>query len=217
MKITDLKAVERQVRFEGSPAQKAILLEILASAGALMRGHFVLLSGQHSSHFLRFRALGKNASHLQRIAGTLTGRMEEAGIVSDAILSPESAGYLLGDALSVVTGAQLAVARLDSQRRPTTELALGKMKPGARVVLVNDIVTSGSSMDTLCALVEASGGKVTGVVAFATASSKVFHRWCRARDVPGLFLFEALWDLWNPSNCEMCNANDPAIPAAELN
>ena len=188
----------------------------LAETGALLHGHFGLHGGKHTDYFIRFRALSRSTELLGLVADHLVTRVEPD---VTTVIVPESAGFFLGDALATRLGATVAVARTDLQRRPARSLYNGTIHRGDRVLVVNDVVTTGTSLEPLLELAADRGATVTGVLVFGALDGPGFRSMLNRRQVPGDHLLEAgpAWALREPEECPACARGEPLLPAAELN
>ncbi len=188
----------------------------LAETGALLHGHFGLHGGKHTDYFIRFRALSRSTELLGLVADHLVTRVEPD---VTTVIVPESAGFFLGDALATRLGATVAVARTDLQRRPARSLYNGTIHRGDRVLVVNDVVTTGTSLEPLLELAADRGATVTGVLVFGALDGPGFRSMLNRRQVPGDHLLEAgpAWALRDPEECPACARGEPLLPAAELN
>lgn len=192
----------------------------LVASGALLRGHFGLQVGKHTEYFIRFRALARDEDVIAAIASHL---LSTVTIPDDAIvLVPESAGYFLGEAIRAKAGGNvtLAVARTDIERRPARSLLHGALPAGRPVVVVNDVVTTGASLEPLLDLVGDQGGTVAAALVFGALDGTGFRAMLSRRRIAGDHLIEAgpAWAVLDPGLCPACAAGGPPlIPAAELN
>ena len=128
------------------------------AAGALREGHFVLSSGLHSPVFLQKNLVFMHADRTERLCRALAARIRaEAGAV-DVVISPAVGGIIPG----YETGRQLGVPSLYLEREAGAfQLRRGfGVEPGARVVMVEDIVTTGLSSREAIAAIREAGGKV---------------------------------------------------------
>ena len=196
----------------------ALIEGALAASGALLRGHFGLQSGRHTEYFIRFRALSRDPAVLDEVARhLLAGAEVPAGAI---VLVPESAGYFLGEAIRARIGGALAVARTDLQRRPARALLHGVVVPGAPVVVINDVVTTGASLEPLLDLASDRGGTIAAALVFGALDGTGFRAMLGRRRIVGDHLLEAgpAWASWQPEACPACRAGGPPLlPAAELN
>lgn len=138
-------------------------MDILAAfqrTGALMEGHFVLRSGRHSRHFFQCARLLMHARLAADVVGELAGKVREAGLAFDAIVSPAMGGILVGQELA---------RHLDSIHY-FTEKVDGRLTlrrfdilPGQRFLVAEDVVTTGSAVHETIRVVQDTGGIVVGV------------------------------------------------------
>jgi len=194
-----------------------LLFRALADTGALLRGHFGLYGGKHTEYFIRFRALSRDRELLGQVADHLVARVEP-GVAT--VIVPESAGFFLGDAIAQRLNATVAVARTDLQRRPGRTLFNGAVHRGDSVLVVNDVVTTGTSLEPLLDLAADRGATVAGVLVFGALDGPGFRAVLNRRGVPGEHLLEAgpAWQLALPDQCPACARGlVPLVPAAELN
>lgn len=194
-----------------------LLYRALAETGALLRGHFSLHGGKHTEYFIRFRALSRNPILLGHVADHLAARVEPP---VQTVIVPESAGFFLGDAIATRLGATVAVARTDLQRRPGRTLYNGAVHRGDSVLVVNDVVTTGASLEPLMDLAADRGATVTSVLVFGALDGAGFRALLNRRALPGEHLLEAGpgWALREPEQCPACARGvEPVLPAAELN
>ncbi|HVV86842.1 MAG TPA: phosphoribosyltransferase family protein [Kofleriaceae bacterium] len=192
--------------------------DALARSGALLRGHFGLRGGRHTEFFIRFRALSRDPALLSPIVDHLLAAVDLPP--SPTVLVPESGGFFLGDAMRRRIGAPLAVARTDLQRRPARALLHGALPAGGQVVVVNDVVTTGASIEPLLDLVGDHGASVAAALVFGALDGTGFRSTLNRRRVPGDHLLEASerWSMFPAEACELCRrGGPPLVPAAELN
>ncbi len=196
----------------------ALIERALGTSGALLRGHFGLQGGKHTEYFIRFRALARDPAVLDELARhLLAGADVPAGAT---VLVPESAGYFLGEAIRARIGGTLAVARTDLQRRPARALLHGALAADTPVVVVNDVVTTGASLEPLLDLVADRGAVVSAALVFGALDGTGFRAMLGRRRLVGDHLVEAgpAWSYYQPEACPACLAGAPPLfAAAELN
>jgi orotate phosphoribosyltransferase len=131
-------------------------LDEFRAAGALLEGHFVLSSGLHSSVFLQKMFVFMDPARTERLCGALAERIREVYGAVDYVVSPALGGIVPG----YETARQLGCKAIFVERENGAfVLRRGfTIPPGARVVMVEDIVTTGlSSRECLAALREHPG------------------------------------------------------------
>ncbi|GAC1367022.1 MAG: orotate phosphoribosyltransferase [Actinomycetota bacterium] len=191
----------------GTPVQPRVLtepevLEALRSVGAVSNGHFVLSSGRHSDVYAeKFRAL-EHPDLAASLGASLADRF--AGCPVDVVLSPAVGAIILGYATALALSARFIFSERDSG-----EMRLRRgfsLSPGERVLVVEDVVTTGRSLKEVLALVDP--GTLVGVGALLDRSSGA------GADLGGVSL-TALARLqaptWDPSQCPLCAAGEPAV------
>jgi adenine/guanine phosphoribosyltransferase-like PRPP-binding protein len=132
------------------------------------------------------------------------------------LLTPESAGFFLGRALAMRYGRPLVVAQTDLRRLPTPALRSGVIQPNDRVVLVNDVARTGTSLDALRELVVEHGGRVAAVVLFGVVGSAAVTEYCARWHLPSHWLVTARWETYAPEGCPGCKTGEPLSSIVEL-
>ena len=145
----------------------AVLAEFKA-AGALREGHFVLSSGLHSPVFLQKNLVFMHADRCERLCKALAVRIVAELGQPDVVISPAVGGILPG----YETARHLGVASLYVEREEGEfKLRRGfQIEPGTRVVMVEDIVTTGLSSRECIASIKAAGGNVIGAACIVDRS-----------------------------------------------
>ena len=146
----------------------AVLAEFRAS-GALLEGHFRLSSGRHSGHYLQCARVLMNAARAARLAGALAATLPEALRDSlDAVVSPAMGGIIIGHEMGRALGLD---AMFLERPEGTFHLRRGfALPPGAKVLMVEDVVTTGLSSREAIAAVAREGGEVIAEAALVDRS-----------------------------------------------
>ncbi len=139
------------------------VLKEFKEAGALLNGHFILSSGLHSPVFLQKALVFKNPARAARLCHALAGLIKDKFGKIDVVVSPALGGILPGYEVARALGAE---AMFVEREQGVFRLRRGfHIPPGARIVMVEDIVTTGlSSRECLTCL------KNLGAPALAAAS-----------------------------------------------
>ena len=135
-----------------------VLAEFRASE-ALLEGHFVLSSGRHSGHYLQCARVLMNPARAARLAEALAASLP-ADIRDriDTVVSPAMGGLIIGHEM----GRALSKDAMFLER-PGGEFHLRRgfrLEPGAKVLMVEDVVTTGLSSREAIAAVAREGGEV---------------------------------------------------------
>lgn len=145
-----------------------VLAEFRAS-GALLEGHFVLSSGRHSPQYLQCARVMMNPQRADRLARALAQKLprEIRGQV-DLVISPAMGGIIIGHEM----GRALGVDALFLERpEGVFHLRRGfRIEPGQKVLMVEDVITTGLSSREAIDAVRLEGGEVIGEVALIDRS-----------------------------------------------
>jgi orotate phosphoribosyltransferase len=145
------------------------ILEEFRAARALLKGHFVLTSGLHSDTYLQCARVMMDAERGGRLCAVLTDKLckSEAGLF-DMVASPAMGGVVVGYEM----GRQLGVPSVFFERvEGKFQLRRGfDIKPGARVLMVEDVVTTGLSSRECIAAIKAEGGETVAAACLVDRS-----------------------------------------------
>ncbi len=149
--------------------EEEILAEFRA-AEALLEGHFILSSGLHSPRYLQCARVLMDPVRASRLASALVASMpRDIRSAIEIVVSPAMGGVIIGHE----TGRALGVEALFLERPSGTfELRRGfRLKPGQKVLLVEDVVTTGLSSREAIAAVVAGGGEAFAAAALVDRSN----------------------------------------------
>ncbi|MEI9904371.1 MAG: orotate phosphoribosyltransferase [Asticcacaulis sp.] len=144
------------------------VIEEFRAANALRTGHFVLSSGLHSPMFLQKNLVFMNADRCERLCKALAEKITAAVGAVDVCISPAVGGIIPG----YETARHLKVPSIYVEREGG-EFKLRRgfhIEPGDRVVMVEDIVTTGLSSRECIAAIEKAGGKVVAAACIVDRS-----------------------------------------------
>src|SRR5438132_8276615 len=178
---------------------------VFRESGALREGHFILASGRHASLYLEKFQVLQHPSETERLCSAIAMRAGALGV--DTVAGPTTGGIILAHEVARQIGARAIYA----ERR---EGASGRefrrgfaLASGERVLVVDDIMTTGGSLQETIDAVRAAGGTVAGAAVLVDRSGGAARL-----DVP----VEALWRLDIPSysatECPLCAKGVPAVP-----
>jgi len=175
--------------------------QLFTDNGAFLKGHFLLSSGLHSDRYLQCALVLAQPGAAETLGKALAAK---ATAKPDLILSPAMGGLMIGH----------EVARALGVRHYFTERVDGKvllrrgfaLKPGEKVIVVEDVVTTGKSTKEVFELVRAFGADVLGALSIID----------RTDGEPDLRApYSALWKVnipaWAPELCPPCRAGIPFI------
>lgn len=147
--------------------------EILAefrACQALLEGHFILSSGLHSAHYLQCARVLMDPMRASRLASALAARMpRDIRSQIELVVSPAMGGLIIGHEMGRALGVEAMFVE-----RPTGTFELRRgfaIRPGQKVLLMEDVVTTGLSSREAIAAVNAAGGDVIAAGALIDRSA----------------------------------------------
>ncbi|WP_374526659.1 orotate phosphoribosyltransferase [Sphingopyxis sp.] len=146
-----------------------ILAEFRA-ADALLQGHFLLSSGRHSEYYLQCARVLMDTERAGRLASALAAKLpRDLRQAIDIVVSPAMGGVIIGHEMGRALGKPAIFVE-----RPTGTFELRRgfaIEPGARVLMVEDVVTTGLSSREAMDAVRAAGGEIVAEAALVDRSA----------------------------------------------
>mgnify|MGYP000973006243 CR=1 FL=1 len=146
---------------------KVDVVEILKKSDALLEGHFLLSSGKHSNRYVQCAKVLRYPEYAAQVLSTVVDQIKDLDI--DLVVGPAMGGVIV----SYELGRQLNKEAVFTERKDgVMQLRRGfEVKPGAKIIISEDVVTTGkSTLETKKAL-EELGGEVIGVACIADRTS----------------------------------------------
>jgi orotate phosphoribosyltransferase len=172
---------------------------ILAKDGALLDGHFILRSGTHSPKYLQCAKILQHPDHAEAFAKRLAGKLK--GTKVDVVVGPAVGGIIVAYELARALDARSIFAeRIDDKFTLRRGFAIRK---GEKVVIAEDVITTGGAAQEVVGLVKASGGKAVAVASLVNRSGG------NPFDVPYHFLYEFTAPTYDAADCPLCKAGQP--------
>ena len=178
------------------------ILKIFKESGALLEGHFILTSGLHSASYFQCAKVLQYPRHAETLCKEIAERFKKERV--DVVLSPAVGGIVLGQEI-----ARLMKVRAIFAERVEEEMTLRRgfeIAEGERVLLAEDVTTTGGSVKKVMETAKEFGADIVAVSAVVDRSSG------RAEfDVPYFSLFQMDIQNYNPENCPMCKAGSQPV------
>ena len=178
------------------------LLDLFRRSGALLEGHFRLTSGLHSSGYLQCALVLQHPAHAEALGRAIADRTRS--FRPTAVLSPALGGVVIGHEV----GRALGVRALFAERQDGA-LTLRRgfvIAENDRVLVVEDVLTTGGSTRETMQVARASGGQVVGAASIVNRSGG------RAEfDVPFVSLLDVDLPTYEPDKCPLCAQGLPVV------
>lgn len=141
---------------------------LLSETGALLTGHFRLSSGLHSPNYVQCALLLEQPRHARAIGEALAERIRPWGTAK--IVAPALGGVIIGYTVAEALGLPFVFTE---RKEGAMTLRRGfRLGEGERVVIVEDVVTTGKSTKETAAVVEQHGGRVIGFASILNRSGR---------------------------------------------
>jgi len=178
-----------------------ILMRLLEESGALRRGHFLLSSGLHSTAYVQCALLLEDPVRARKVGQDLAEVLR--GYHPDSVLSPALGGVIIGHEVAAALGVPF---RFTERKGDEMGFRRGfNLRQGERVVIVEDVVTTGRSTLETAALATSKGARVVAVGALIdrTVGRDPF-------DVPFRALLKLDLPSYPPNECPACRSGAQA-------
>ena len=178
------------------------VIEKFRQTGALLEGHFRLTSGLHSSVYLQCALVLQHPRNAEEFAAAIAEKFQDANI--ETVASPAIGGIVIGHEVARALGARFIWTERDAGKMV---LRRGfSVEPGERVLVVEDVVTTGGSTRETIAVLQEAGADVRGAASIIDRSSGKADV-----GVPRIALATLDVPSVDPSDCEACKRGEAAI------
>jgi orotate phosphoribosyltransferase len=176
--------------------------EIFKKAGAILEGHFLLTSGVHSPvYWEKFHVL-QHPHYTEQLCRLISEHFSKDGI--EIVAGPTTGGIILAHEV----GRQLNVRSLFAEKegdKRAFRRGFG-VKPGEKVLVVDDILTTGKSLWEVLNLVREQGGIVAGIGVLVDRSEKE-----QDFEAPLFSCLRSKTVTYKPENCPLCASGIPLV------
>jgi orotate phosphoribosyltransferase len=185
-----------------SPVTSESVLDRFRRVGALLEGHFRLTSGLHSPSYLQCALVLQHPRDAEACGAALAERVRS--LQPQAVLSPALGGIVIGQEVGRVLGVRAIFAeRQDGMLTLRRGFTLAQEE---RVLVVEDVVTTGGSTRETIEVARAAGATVVGAAAIIDRSGGTL-----SLDVPFHALATLSAPAHAPDSCPLCAAGQPVV------
>ena len=177
-------------------------LAILTESKALLAGHFVLSSGLHSPNYLQCAKVQQYPDRLEKLCGSLAEQWKSAGVT--AVIGPAMGGIVLAYELA----RQLSARGMFMERNDAGRFELRRgwtVDAEDKVLIAEDVVTTGGSAREVMELLVASGANVVGVTSLVCRNKSVDF------GVPYRYVIDFDIPAYKPEACALCKQGLPVV------
>jgi orotate phosphoribosyltransferase len=183
----------------------ATLEQQLLREDALLRGHFRLSSGLHSDTYVQCARFLRRPDLAEPAAAELARQIREAGLQPDLVVGPAMGGVVIGYELA----RQLGVPGIFTERDESGQMTLRRgftISPGEKVVIAEDVVTTGKSTNEVARVLAGLGAKVLAVASLIDRTGAQ-----AALNFPNFALLPVTAATYAPDDCPLCRAGIPVV------
>ena len=177
-----------------------MVIDILKESNALLEGHFLLSSGRHSNRYVQCAKLLQYPDKAEKVLKVVADKVRD--IDFDVVVGPAMGGIIVAYEL----GRQLGKPAMFTEREDGA-MALRRgfeIKKGQKVLITEDVVTTGKSSKETIKVVESLGGEVVGIACIAD------RRTCEI-GYPVFSAVELNIESYEEGECPLCKAGIPYI------
>jgi orotate phosphoribosyltransferase len=174
----------------------------LEACGALRRGHFLLSSGLHSPAYVQCALLLEDPRRAREAGAEIAGLLGRLAV--DSVLAPALGGVVIGHEVAAALGVPFRFAEREGEK-----LALRRgfeVRAGERVVVVEDVVTTGRSTLETADLARAAGAEVVAIGSIIDRSGGA-----HGFRVPYVALLELALPTYRVDECPLCASGSEAV------
>jgi orotate phosphoribosyltransferase len=179
------------------------LLDLYRRAGALLEGHFRLTSGLHSPGYLQCALVLQHPQHAEALGRALAERTRDWR--ATVVLSPALGGVVIGHEVARALGVRAIFAeRQDGALMLRRGFVISETD---RVLVVEDVVTTGGSTRETMQVAKAAGGHVVGAASIVNRGSSAGF----GADEPYVSLLDVELPTYEPDKCPLCAQGLPVF------
>lgn len=145
-------------------------IELLKKSDALLEGHFLLSSGKHSDRYIQCAKLIQHPEYCEEVSKIIAEKLKEADIDVDLCVGPAMGGVIISYELAKAIGTNaIFTERVDNDMT----LRRGfEIPEGAKVIIVEDVITTGKSSFETVEVIRSYGAEVVALTSIVNRSNK---------------------------------------------
>lgn len=185
--------------------QPGRVLDLFRATGAYLQGHFRLSSGLHSSGYLQSALVLQHPQHAEVLGRTLAEAL--SGLTSGqrigSVISPALGGLIIGHEVARAMGLRFLFTERDADRKMSLRRGF-TIAPGEKLVVIEDVITTGGSTKEVIEVVRGAGGETV-------AAGSIIDRSGGTADlgIPRVALETLSVPVWETEKCPLCAKGEP--------
>jgi orotate phosphoribosyltransferase len=179
-----------------------IILEIFKKTGALLQGHFLLTSGRHSNIYFQCAKVLQYPEYTEQVCKIIADHFKDYNI--DTVISPAMGGIIVGQEVARQLNKRSIFAEREDKK-----LTLRRgftINQGEKILICEDVVTTGGSVYEVIDIVNEQGGEVVGVGFIVDRSNGKVNFGYPQKSTMKMEVISYL-----PEECPLCKENIPLV------
>jgi orotate phosphoribosyltransferase len=182
-----------------------VVEDIFSRAGAYLEGHFLLSSGKHSPYYLEKFQVLQWPQETERLCQSIADSARGLGV--QTVAGPTTGGIILAHEVARQLGVRAVYAERTADGHGREFRRGFRLGPGERVLVVDDIMSTGGSVQETIDAVRANGAEVVGVGVLVDRSAGQ----ARFDGLPVLSLWDVSIPAYAPADCPQCAQGTPLV------
>lgn len=178
-------------------------LDAFRETGAYLSGHFRLTSGLHSPEYLQCAKVLQHPKFAERFGQEIRAALGEMAV--DVVCSPAMGGLMIGHEVARAFGVRHIFTERDGDGKMVLRRGFA-IEPGEKVLIVEDVITTGGSTREVVAVLQAMGASVSGAASIIDRSGGVADV-----GVPRVALATLQVTAYDAASCPMCAEGEPVV------
>jgi orotate phosphoribosyltransferase len=185
------------------------IIESLRDSEAMLEGHFLLSSGRHSDRYFQcarlFQQPDRAEEAMAEVVGRLANEIEAGRLDFDLVVGPAMGGILPAFVVAKALGLPAIFTERDDEQKMSLRRGF-EIRPGQKILIVEDVVTTGKSSGESARAIEAAGGHVLALACVVDRRAKgVEVEWplFAAATIPSAS--------WEAAECPLCRQGLPFV------
>ena len=176
--------------------------KLLEKYGVIKAGHFKLTSGKHSNQYINKDAIYSNPLLFNKVILKMSYKINLYKDTFDVITGPAIAGAILAASIALLSDDKIFVYPEKIDGKMVFRRGYNKILTNRRVWIVEDIITTGGSVEKTIMAIEECGGEVAGISVIWNRGRIYFDK------IPSLSLIDEFVPSYWPDECPNCQAGE---------
>lgn len=184
------------------------VIKLFQESGSLLFGHFIYTSGRHGNQFLQASRILQYPDRVEKLCTAMADKFRDADV--QLVVGPATGGIIL----AYETARQLGCRGVFVEKSEDGGMELRRgfhLEPGTRVLVVEDVITTGGSVKKAIDHLRERGAEIVGVSVLMDRSAGEAQF-----DCPFAPLSDITLESWSPEECGLCESGEPLVEPDDI-